>query len=268
MNDTGHFDIRIEGHVAWLVLNRPESRNTLTPAFFSELTGTFTQFAENPRVRVIVIRAEGKSFCAGLDMNDASSILSGTGADERELLRHHIEDFQESFNAIETCRKPVIAAVHGHCIGGGLDMICACDIRLATEDAVFSVRETRLAIVADLGVLQRLPHLVGYGLTNELAFTGRDFSATEALDMKLINRLCRDREQLLEEAMYLAGQIADNPPLAVQGTKDVIRYSRDNGVGPGLSYAAQKNAAMLPSEDLMEAVRAFMEKRKPEFTGK
>jgi enoyl-CoA hydratase len=162
----------------------------------------------------------------------------------------------------------VIAAIHSHCIGGGVDLISACDIRLAAADTIFSIRETRMGIIADLGTLQRLPYIIGQGWFRELALTGRDFSADEALQMRLITRICENREQLYAEAQKLAVQISALPPLAVQGVKDVINYSRDNGVDAGLHYVAQKNAAALPSEDLMEAVTAFMEKRDPVFKGK
>jgi enoyl-CoA hydratase len=149
-----------------------------------------------------------------------------------------------------------------------MDMICACDIRLASKDAIFSIRETRMGIVADLGTLQRLPHIIGQGWLRELALTGRDFTAEEALQTGLITRICDDRPALYEAAKSLADQIAACPPLTVQGTKEVINYSRDNGIDAGLQYAAQKNSAALPSEDLFEAVTAFMEKRAPVFKGK
>jgi enoyl-CoA hydratase len=162
----------------------------------------------------------------------------------------------------------VIAAIHSHCIGGGIDLITACDIRIASRDAVFSIRETRMGIIADLGTLQRLPPIIGQGWFNELALTGRDFSAEEALNMGLITHICDDHQALNLTARNLADQIAACPPMTVQGTKEVILYNRDNGVDAGLRYVAQKNAAVLPSEDLVEAVTAFMEKRRPTFKGK
>jgi enoyl-CoA hydratase len=170
--------------------------------------------------------------------------------------------------SIERCSKPVIAAIHSHCIGGGIDLISACDIRIATEDAVFSIRETPMGIIADLGTLQRLPDIIGHGWFRELALTGRNFSAAEALQMRLVTRLCANRDELYAEAKNLADRFAACPPLTVQGTKEVILYSRDNGIDAGLQYVAQKNAAALPSEDVVEAVTAFMEKRKPSFKGK
>jgi enoyl-CoA hydratase len=261
-------DVEIDGHVAWLNLCRPERHNAMGMTFFKEVTDHFRRLDQNPTVRAVVIRAEGNSFTAGLDLLEAGSMLVGRGADDREHLRKTILDLQESNNAIERCRKPVIAAVHGPCIGGGVDLLSACDIRLASADALFSIRETRLAIVADLGTLQRLPHIIGHGWFRELALTGRDFNADEALRMGFVTRVCENREALILAAGDLANEIAAMAPLTVQGVKEVINFSRDNGVYAGLSYVAQKNAAALPSEDLMEAVTAFMEKREPVFNGK
>jgi enoyl-CoA hydratase/carnithine racemase len=261
------FKVDIDGHIAWLTLNQPEKRNTMGAAFFDGLITHFTRFDEDPEIRVVVIKAEGKSFTAGLDLVEAGSLLSDSSAAGREKIRRSIVHIQESMNIIEKCRKPVIAAVHSHCIGGGVDMTSACDIRLATEDALFAIRETRIAIIADIGTLQRLPHLIGEGATRELALTGRDFTAQEALDMGFVTRVLANREALYREAGRLAAEIAGNAPLTVQGVKEVLNYSRDNGVYPGLAFVAQKNAAQLPSEDLVEAVGAFMEKRTPVFKG-
>jgi enoyl-CoA hydratase len=236
--------------------------------FFEALAGHFADFDSNPEIRVVVIKAEGRSFTAGTDLQAVAAMVSSGAADERDLLRTKIANLQSEITAIEQCRKPVIAAIHSHCIGGGVDLISACDIRLAAADAIFSIRETRMGIIADLGTLQRLPCIIGQGWFRELALTGRDFSAEEALQMGLITRICETREKLYQEAEKLAGQIAALPPLAVQGVKDVVNYSRDHGVDAGLRYVAQKNAAALPSEDLMEAVTAFMEKRDPTFKGK
>ena len=269
MSEKDPFKVEQDGPIAWLTLNRPDNRNTMSFAFFEELTKHFERFDGDSSVRGVVIKAEGKSFTAGLDLVEFGSLLrGGTGADVREELRKKILMCQESMNAIERCRKPVIAAVHSHCIGGGVDLLCACDIRIATKDAVFSIRETRMGIIADVGTHQRLPHIIGHGWFRELALTGRDFTAHEALQMGFITRICEDRPGLYEEAKGIASQIAACPPLSVQGTKDVILYSRDHGVYAGLQYVAQKNAAALPSEDVMEAMKAFMEKRPPVFKGK
>jgi len=269
MTDSQLFKVEKDGFITWLTLNRPEKRNTMTIAFFYELLDLFKQFDRDPEVRVVVIKAEGKSFTAGLDLGEASrELFQSSASDAREALRVKIRELQEGMNIIEKCRKPVIVAIHGHCIGGGIDLACACDLRLASQDAVFSIRETRIAIVADVGTLQRLPTIIGQGWTRELALTGRDFTAEEALKIGFITRLCPDRDSLYAEAKKLAEEIAANSPLAVQGVKDVLNYSRDKGIYPGLEYVAQKNVALLPNEDMKEALLAFMEKRPPQFKGK
>ena len=268
MNTSNQFKVEQEEHIAWLILNRPEKRNVMGIAFFEEMSQHMKNFDLDPAVRAVIIRAEGKSFTAGTDLNEAASLLSGTGADQREATRLEILALQEGLTSIEKCRKPVIAAIHSHCIGGGVDLISACDIRLAAVDAVFSIRETRMGIIADLGTLQRLPYIIGQGWFRELALTGRDFTASEALQIGLVTRICENQESLYAEAKALADQIADCPPLTVQGVKDVILYSRDHGIDSGLQYVAQKNTAALPSEDVVEAMTAFMEKRRPVFRGK
>jgi enoyl-CoA hydratase/carnithine racemase len=268
MNDKANFAVEKNHHIAWLTLNRPEKRNAMGSAFFEEIAEWFDGFDRDPDVRVVIIKAEGKSFCAGTDLKEAAALLGERTADGRECMYQKIMELQQSLTKIEKCRKPVIAAVHSHCIGGAVDLICTCDIRLATTDAIFSIRETRMGIIADVGTLQRLPHIIGHGWFRELALTGRDFAAQEALQMGLITRICDDRPTLYEEAKNLAEQILACPPLTVQGTKETIIYSRDHGIKAGLQYVAQKNSAALPSEDLFEALTAFREKRAPVFKGK
>ena len=268
MDNESFLKLEKEGSVAWLVLNRPEQRNTMTMEFFQEIRRHFEELDANPDVRVIVIRAEGKSFTAGLDLVAAQALLGDGSAVYREWLRRKILELQASMTAIEKCRKPVIAAIQGHCIGGGVDLTSACDIRIAAKDAIFSIRETRIGIIADIGTLQRVPYIIGQGWFRELALTGRDWSAEEALKMGYITRLCEDSNALFEEARKLAEEIASLAPLAVEGIKDVANYSRDHGVQQGLEYVAQKNAAVIPNEDMIEAVSAFLEKRKPRFKGR
>jgi enoyl-CoA hydratase len=257
-----------KGHIAWVTLNRPAKRNALNIATLEQLLEVFGDLDKDDHVRVIVMKGEGKSFCAGLELSDLAGLIEKTTADYREKLRRFIVYGQSSANIIAECHKPVIAAVHGYCVGGGVDLVCACDIRLATKDALFSIRETRLALVADLGTLQRLPKLIGESWARELALTGRDFSGEEALKIGFVTHLCENRESLLEKAGDVAEEIAANSPLAVQGVKDAMRFSSEHGVSAGLKYVAQKNAAILISEDGFEALTAAMEKRKPVFKGR
>lgn len=236
MSESSSFTVEKTGHVAWLVLNRPERRNTMTLEFFQEIRVAFEEFDADPDVRAVVIRALGKSFTAGLDLTAAQALLGDGSSAYRDRLYRKILELQASMTAIEKCRKPVIAAIHGHCIGGGVDMTCACDIRIAARDAVFSIRETRLGIIADIGTLQRLPHIVGQGWFRELALTGRDWTAEEALGMGFVTRLCADQEGLLAEARALAEELAGLPPIAVQGIKEVANYGRDHGAPLGLDH--------------------------------
>jgi len=262
------FRIEKDGFVASLILNRAKQHNAMTFEFFDELKKIFDEFDQDTEVRVVVIKAEGKTFTAGLDLVAANELLGDGSAFHREWFKAKIKGFQDAISALEKCSKPVIAAIHGKCIGGGIDLTSACDVRMASRDAVFSIRETRIGIVADVGTLQRVPYIIGYGWFRLLALTGRDFNADQALRIGYITQLCESRDELYEKAHNLAVEIAGLPPMTVQGVKEIINYSRDMGVYPGLEYVAQKNAAIIPNEDMLEAVAAFMEKREPKFTGR
>ncbi|RLA02525.1 MAG: crotonase/enoyl-CoA hydratase family protein [Gammaproteobacteria bacterium] len=257
-----------ENHITTLTLNHPDKLNVIDLDGFKQFIDVFTEINMDPDVWVVVIKGEGRCFTAGIDLKSLASLASDGGADSREHLRKEILGGQESMSIIESCTKPVIAAIHGYCLGAGVDLISACDIRIASKDALFGIREAKMAVIADLGTLQRLPHIIGQGWTRELALTGRDFSAEEALQMGLVTRVCESKEVLFEEADKLAQEVTSCAPLTIQGTKDVLNYSRDNGVQSGLQYVAQKNAAALISEDLKEAITAVMQKRKPAFKGK
>lgn len=261
--------IRLEkkDYVGHLILCRPEKRNRMSLKFFEEMVQVFHGIDEDDEVRAVLISAEGKSFTAGLDLSEAATLLTDPTAKSRHEFKRVIMRLQESMNVIDRCRKPVIAAIHSHCIGGGVDMASASDIRLASQDAVFSIRETRMAMVADLGTLQRIGSIIGQAWARELALTGRDFDAAEALRIGFVTHVYPDRDALLEAGGNLAGEIARLSPVTVQGVKETLNFSRDFGAAAGLEFVAQKNAAILPSEDLMEAVQAFMEKRKPVFRG-
>ncbi len=199
---------------------------------------------------------------AGADTRPASMAARARGA------RTEVHRLQDSVTAVARCPKPVIAAVHGYCIGGGVDLIAACDIRLASADAVFSVREAKVAIVADLGSLQRLPAIINAGHLAELAFTGKDITAERAKEIGLVNDVATDADGVLKAAHTLAAEIAANSPIAVQGTKAVLAANEGRSVAEGLDYVATWNAGMLASDDLVEAMTAFMEKRTPKFTGR
>ncbi len=266
---SGPLRIRKDGHVTWVFLARPEVRNAMGPELWDALPRVFDELDRDDDCRVVILAAEGKHFTVGLDLKSVGSLVSfeGSQAQQRRTLHTEILRLQESVTAIERIRKPVIAAVHGYCIGGGIDLITACDMRVASDDASFSVRETRMAIVADLGTLQRLPGIVGRGHAAELVFTGKDIDAARAREIGLVNHVYAGREATHAGAHALAAEIAALSPLAVQGSKQVMAATRRSEVADGLRYVALWNSAFLFSDDLGEALASFMEKRLPQFKG-
>jgi len=270
------FSIEVDGHVATLWLDRPEKRNAMGPAFWDDLPVAMTAIGGDPSVRAVVIAARGPHFSVGLDLVAMGGLTGGAGPTDGPRpsvaarawgARGEIARLQASITAVANCPLPVIAAVHGWCIGGGVDLIAACDIRLASADAQFSVRETKIAIVADVGSLQRLPAIIGKGHVAELAFTGKDITAERAAAIGLVNQISTDADGVLADARAMAAEIAANSPLAVQGTKAVLAACEDRTVAEGLDYVATWNAAFLASDDLAEAMAAFLEKRPANFTG-
>jgi Delta3,5-Delta2,4-dienoyl-CoA isomerase len=261
--------------VATVLLDRAEKRNALGPAFWSDLPRFMEHLDADDEVRCVVLAAAGPHFSVGLDLTSFGTIGAATKGERSGAVRANRELFesvlrmQASVTSVATCRKPVIAAVHGYCIGGGVDLIAACDVRLAADDAVFSVRETKIAIVADLGSLQRLPRLIGAGHVAELALTGKDIDAERARQIGLVNDVfAGSADGVRKAAAALAAEIAANSPLAVQGTKAVLAANDGRTVAEGLEYVAWWNSLYLRSDDLTEAMTAFFEKRPPRFTGR
>mgnify|MGYP001446423443 FL=1 len=263
-----NLDVSIEESVAIVTMARTESMNALSLAFAAEIAQVFRELGGNDEVRVIVLASRARAFCAGLDLKEfAAAGLKGSAKASLGFPAAFRPLF-DCCDEIENCPKPVIAAVNGLCIGGGLDIVSACDIRLCTEDASFSLREAAIGLVADMGVLQRLPRVIGQGFTREMAFTARFYTAGEAKAMGLVGAVYPDGAAMMEGAGTLARQIAANAPLAVQATKDVLNASRHLTVQEGMSLAQHKNMVLLMSQDLKEAFASFREKRKPDFKGK
>src|SRR5205807_3527029 len=276
MTSSDVFSVEVEGGVATLWLDRPAQRNAMGAAFWSDLPVLMRARGADGDVRAVVLAAKGPHFTVGLDLKWAG--LGGAvgggdgehGGSQAARSWHgyrNVRRMQSAISSVADCPKPVIAAVHGYCIGGGIDLICACDVRLSSADAVFSVRETKIAIVADLGTLQRLPHVVTKGHVAELAYTGKDITAERAAEIGLVNQVLPDVDACHKEANEMAVVIALNSPLAVQGTKAVLKASEGRSVEEGLDYVGVWNAAFLASNDLTEAFTAFLEKRPPRFTG-
>ncbi|CAJ1494784.1 crotonase/enoyl-CoA hydratase family protein [[Mycobacterium] burgundiense] len=264
--------VEIDNHIAQVTLLGPGKGNAMGPAFWAELPVAFEALDADPDVRAIVLTGSGKHFSYGLDLAASGDTLApmmaeGAMAGPRAAFHRHLKGMQQSITAVADCRTPTIAAVHGWCIGGGVDLISAVDIRYASADAKFSVREVKLAIVADVGSLARLPLILNDGHLRELALTGKDITAARAEKIGLVNDVFDDAAATLAAARATAAEIAANPPLTVQGIKDVLDEQRTAQVAASLRYVAAWNAAFLPSKDLTEGITAMFAKRPPEFTG-
>ncbi|XP_006215165.1 delta(3,5)-Delta(2,4)-dienoyl-CoA isomerase, mitochondrial [Vicugna pacos] len=253
-------------HILHVQLNRPEKRNAMNKAFWREMVVCFNKIVDDDDCRAVVISGAGKMFTAGIDLMDlASEFFKPQRTDVARTswqLRSLITRYQETFSVIEKCPKPVIAAIHGGCIGGGVDLITACDIRYCAQDAFFQVKEVDTGLAADVGTLQRLPRVIGnQSLVNELAFTARMMMADEALDSGLVSRVFSDKEVMLDAAFALASEISSRSPVAVQGTKINLIYSRDHSVTDGLNFMKSWNMSMLQTEDIIKSVQAALQKK-------
>ncbi|GAB3540502.1 crotonase/enoyl-CoA hydratase family protein [Noviherbaspirillum agri] len=261
--------VSLENHIATVRLNRPEKANAMSATMWQEIRQAFQWVDTTPEARVAVLQGEGKYFTAGIDlqmmMGLGPQIRNECDGRTREALRRVILDLQDTLTSLERCRKPVLAAIHGGCIGGGIDLITCADMRYCSADAYFTIKEIDIGMTADVGTLQRLPKLVGEGIVRELAYTGRKFDAQEAKDIGLVNRVFESREALYAGVQEIAATIAAKSPLSIRGTKEMITYARDHSVADSLNYIATWNAAMLMSQDLTEAMTANMAKKVPSF---
>lgn len=272
------FDVDLSGHVAHLRMNRPKAFNSMNPDFWRELPELVNRISDDGSARVIVISAEGKHFSAGMDLavfgqggdgQEVAEVREGEPHDlgrERSRMRQNAKVFQESFNALERARMPVLAAVQGGCVGGGVDLVSACDVRYCTEDAFFCIQEINIGLTADVGTLQRLPRLIPDGLARELAYTGRRMPARQAHAIGLVNEVFPDADAMLTGVMEIAGEIAGKSPLAIWGSKEMLNYTRDHSVEDGLNYIATWQAGMFFGGDMAEAFAAKKEKREPRFS--
>ena len=266
--DYTNFLVSVKDKIAHVAINRPQKANALNQAAWEELQSVFEYLGGKKEVRVIILSGEGKLFCAGIDLELLMSVkdLETSPADQRRKSLHEmVVKLQDCVSAIERCEKPVIAAVHNGCIGGGVDIIAACDLRYCSEDAYFTIKEIDMGMVADLGTLQRLPKFVKPAVVAEMAYTGRAVSGEEAVAIGLANACFPTREAMLEGVLKIATQIASKSPLSVRGTKKSLLNARDHSVTEGLDFIARHNAEYLLSDDLKESFSAMMEKRKADY---
>ena len=263
------FDFSVADHVAHIRFNRPDKANAMIMAFWQEMADVFAEIEDRPEVRVVVISSTGKTFTGGLDLaafaGIAADMMSGDRGRVGEQFRRTVAEMQESFAVIDRCRAPVLVAVQGGCVGGGVDLISACDMRYATEDAWFCIQEINIGMTADVGTLQRLPHLMPSGLVRELAYTGRRMAAEEAFRCGLVNRLFGNHALMMEEVMSIAHSIAAKSPLAIHGSKQMLNYTRDHNTADALDYMQVWQAGMFLTQDLMEQMQANQQKRPAQF---
>lgn len=264
------FAVTIENNVAHIVLNRPKAFNAMPRPFWNELPKIVNDINDNAKARVIVISSTGKHFTAGMDISvftDGESITA-QGGDQHtraESFRQFVLTLQGSFNCLDNARMPVIAAIQGGCIGAGVDMTSACDIRYATEDAFFQIAEINIGMTADVGTFPRLCKLIPEGWVRELAYSGRRLPAQRAKEIGLVNDVFATQEEMLAHIMELAREIATKAPVAVAGSKRMINYARDHSIADGLDYIATWQAGMFSPPHMMEAFAAKAQKRDPNF---
>ena len=266
------FDVEVADKVGHIRMNRPEKSNSMIPAFWRELPEIVDGFSASGSVRAIVLSSEGRHFCSGMDLevfaNDDSigpQASSGHRSRRNERFRSTAMKLQDTFTALERSRVPVLCAIQGACVGGGIDLVSAADMRYADESAFFSIAEINIGMTADVGTLQRMPKLVPEGIVRELAYTGRRWTASEAQSAGFVNAVFADHDALVDGVMEVAREIATKSPMAVWGTKQTMHYTRDHSVADGLEFIANWNAAMFDTDDMAEAFGAKMEQRDADF---
>ncbi|HEX8901846.1 crotonase/enoyl-CoA hydratase family protein [Vitreimonas sp.] len=270
MTETTCFKLSIENNIAHIVLNRPEAMNSMPRAFWNELPALVHDIDDHAKARVIVISSTGKHFTAGMDLSvftDGEGV-NASGADEysrAEAFRQFVLTLQGSFNCLDNARMPVLVAIQGGCIGGGVDFVSACDIRYATDDAFFQIQEINIGMTADVGTFPRLCKLIPEGWVRELAYAGRRLPAQRAKEIGLVNETFPTQEAMLAHVMDLAAEIASKAPVAVAGSKRMINYARDHSIADGLDYIATWQAGMFAPPHMMEAFAAKAQKRAPKF---
>ena len=271
---SNYFDIEFLGHVAHIKLNRPKKRNAMNWDFWRDLPRIVGDIDTHARARCIILSSTGPVFSAGLDLSlfgqDVFASSKTAKMNEKELqtpqnFMSFLSFLQDSISSLQKARIPVICAIQGGCIGGGVDLICSADIRLATNDAFFSIRETKIGMVADVGTFPRIVKLLPEGIVKELAFTGRNFSAQEAKEYGFVNKLYESHDSLIEGALEIANEIASNSPAAVYGCKKVIDFSRDHTIDEGLEWINMWNASMLSQSELMEGFQSYKSKKEGNF---
>ena len=266
------FDVETKDDIAHIRMIRPDKANSMIPEFWDELPQIVNQLSDGNDASALVLSAEGRHFCSGMDLsvfadNNDVSVQSDAKhiSRQRASFRTTALQLQRTFSCLEESRLPVLSAIQGACIGGGIDMVSATDLRYATKDAFFCIQEINIGMTADVGTLQRMPKLVPEGVVRELAYTGRNMSASEAKERGFVNEIYEDQDAMDDAVLEIAKEIASKSPMAIWGTKQTLNYGRDHSVADSLEYIATWNAAMFDPDDMAEAFMAQTENRDAEF---
>ncbi|WP_306249930.1 crotonase/enoyl-CoA hydratase family protein [Parvularcula sp. IMCC14364] len=259
------FDVSHDNGIAHIQLSRPEKRNSMILEFWDELPELVREIDKDGSTRVIVISSTGPHFTSGLDLGAFAGATTNKGAGQNEVHQQataglgfyqNVLRMQDCFTALEKARVPVLVAIQGGCIGGGVDMVTACDMRYCTADAFFTIYEINIGMTADVGTFPRILNHLPEGVVRELAYTGRRMSAAEAQSLGLVNSVYDDQDAMLEGVMATAREIASKPPMAIYGCKNIITYARDHSTEDTLDYIGIWNATMLQQSEIMEAMKA------------
>jgi enoyl-CoA hydratase len=266
MSQYEFIELEVKNNIATVILNNPKKANSINITMWGEIRSVFTSLTANSNVKACIIKSNGKHFTSGININYLQTIMEKTKeqdqADQANFLYKIIKEMQEAFNAIANCNKPVIAAIHGLCIGAGVDLIAACDIRYSMYNSYFSIMETKLGIVADMGTLQRLPHIIGDGALKEYGLTSKVFSGRRAKKINLVNDYFFSKSRMYKKAYSLAQELTYLPAHSVQGTKETINFSRDHTVDDGLEYIARLNSVLLNSPEMEIEMEKLINKLK------
>ena len=261
------FELTEHDHIAHLKLNRPQAMNTMGPTFWRELEHVLQQIQRQGSARALVLSSSGKHFTAGMALDTFSSAISfdETTAEGRALIHEQLLGIQATFSLLESLRIPAIAAIHGGCIGGGVDLVTACCVRYASADAFFCIQEINIGMVADVGTLQRLPKLIPLAVVKEYAYTGRRMSAQRAREVGLVNEVFDTHEAAVQAALQCAREIASKPPVAIWGTKQAIHYARDHSVEDSLRQMGWLQGTAWSTRHVHEAIAAMKDKRAADY---
>ena len=264
------FDVEIDNSIAHIRFNRPEKRNSMNEDFWTMFPKEVEELDDSGEIRALIVSSTGPHFSAGIDLSMFKDDIVENETDNelgrsRGYFLQQLRFLQNAVSCLEAARFPVVTAVQGGCIGGGIDLITAADIRICTKDAFFLIEEINVGLAADIGTIQRLPKIIPAGIAREWTMLGEKVSADRAKEVGLVSSLHDNHDEMMKNAFEIAEKLASKTPLAMWVTKETLNYSRDHTVKESLENVALWNAATLHKEDVMSTMMSKMQKKKPEY---